>query len=125
MEVKREWFEKDYYAVLGVSPDATEKHIQKAYRKLARDLHPDQNPGDTKAEERFKDVSAAYDVIGDPATRSKYDEARRMGPGMGGFSSDFGGQLVTSQISLIACLEVASANQDRHGPNVDPAMKPN
>ena len=92
MEVKREWFEKDYYAVLGVSPDATEKHIQKAYRKLARDLHPDQNPGDTKAEERFKDVSAAYDVIGDPATRSKYDEARRMGPGMGGFSSDFGGQ---------------------------------
>ena len=45
MEVKREWFEKDYYAVLGVSPDATEKHIQKAYRKLARDLHPDQNPG--------------------------------------------------------------------------------
>ena len=70
MEAKREWFEKDYYAVLGVSSDANEKQIQKAYRKLARDLHPDQNPGDTKAEERFKDVSAAYDVIGDPATRT-------------------------------------------------------
>ena len=93
MDVKREWFEKDYYQTLGVSRDAKEKDIQKAYRKLARDLHPDQNPGDTKAEERFKDVSAAYDVIGDPQTRGKYDEARQMGPGgMGGFSSNFSGQ---------------------------------
>jgi len=93
VDVKREWFEKDYYQTLGVLPDAKEKDIQKAYRKLARDLHPDQNPGDTKAEERFKDVSAAYDVIGDPETRAKYDEARQMGPGgMGGFSSNFGGQ---------------------------------
>ena len=92
MEAKREWFEKDYYSVLGVPADANEKQIQKAYRKLARDLHPDQNPGDTKAEERFKDVSAAYDVIGDPTTRSKYDEARRIGPGMGGFSSNYSGQ---------------------------------
>ena len=92
MDVKREWFEKDFYQVLGVSPDANEKQIQKSYRKLARDLHPDQNPGDIKAEERFKDVSAAYDVIGDPKTRAKYDEARRMGPGMGGFSSNFAGQ---------------------------------
>ena len=92
MDIKREWFEKDYYSTLGVSPDANEKAIQKAYRKLARDLHPDQNPNDTKAEERFKDVSAAYDVVGDPDTRSKYDEARRMGPGGAGFSSNFGGQ---------------------------------
>ena len=93
MDVKREWFEKDYYQTLGVSPDAKEKDIQKAYRTLARDLHPDQNPGDIKAEERFKDVSAAYDVIGDPETRAKYDEARQMGPGgMGGFSSNFSGQ---------------------------------
>ena len=112
MEAKREWFEKDYYAVLGVSPDATEKHIQKAYRKLARDLHPDQNPGDTKAEERFKDVSAAYDVIGDPATRTKYDEARRMGPGMGGFTSDFPGQ--TGDISdLINSMFGGGFNQSR------------
>ena len=66
MDVKREWFEKDFYQVLCVSPDANEKQIQKSYRKLARVLHPDQNPGDIKAEERFKDVSAAYDVIGDP-----------------------------------------------------------
>ena len=112
MEVKREWFEKDYYSVLGVTPEANEKQIQKAYRKLARDLHPDQNPGDTKAEERFKDVSAAYDVIGDPASRSKYDEARRMGPGMGGFSSDFSGQ--TGDISdLINSMMRGGFNQSR------------
>ena len=89
MDVKREWFEKDYYAVLGVSSSASEKEIQTAYRKLARELHPDANPGDTAAEERFKEVSAAYDVIGDAETREQYDQARAMGPGMGG--SPFGG----------------------------------
>lgn len=87
MDVKREWFDKDYYAVLGVSSSASEKEIQQAYRKLARELHPDANPGDTRAEERFKEVSAAYDVIGDPETRPQYDQARQMGPGaMGGGS---------------------------------------
>ena len=84
MEVKREWFEKDYYAVLGVPSSASEKEIQQAYRKLARELHPDANPDNTAAEERFKEVAAAYDVVGDPETRSQYDEARAMGPAMGG-----------------------------------------
>ncbi len=88
MDVKREWFEKDYYAVLGVSASASEKEIQQAYRKLARELHPDANPGDTAAEERFKEVSAAYDVVGDPDTRNQYDQARQMGPGGAG---SFGG----------------------------------
>ena len=84
MDVKREWFEKDYYAVLGVTSSASEKEIQQAYRKLARELHPDANPDNASAEERFKEVSAAYDVVGDPDTRSQYDQARAVGPAMGG-----------------------------------------
>jgi len=91
---QREWFEKDYYAILGVADKATQKEITKAYRKLARELHPDKNPGNPKAEERFKAVSAAYDVLGDDTKRGEYDEVRRLGPmagpgggaGPGGFS---------------------------------------
>ncbi len=85
VEPQKDWFEKDYYAILGVDEAASAKDIQKAYRKLARELHPDANPGDTKAEERFKEVSTAYDVIGDEEKRARYDEVRRMGPIPGGF----------------------------------------
>ncbi|HZA76875.1 MAG TPA: molecular chaperone DnaJ [Acidimicrobiales bacterium] len=87
MAPQREWFEKDYYRVLGVSDTASQKDIRSAYRKLSRQYHPDANPGDTAAEERFKEVSAAYDVVGDPEKRKEYDEVRRLGP-MGGM---FGG----------------------------------
>lgn len=80
MAAQREWFEKDYYATLGVSDTATPKEITKAYRKLARELHPDKNPGNVQAEERFKEVSAAYDVLGDETKRAEYDEVRRLGP---------------------------------------------
>ena len=86
MSAQREWFEKDYYKVLGVDKGATAKEITKAYRKLARDLHPDKNPGDASAEEKFKEAASAYDVLGDDAKRKEYDEVRAMGPmsGMGG-----------------------------------------
>jgi molecular chaperone DnaJ len=92
---QREWFEKDYYAVLGVASDASEKEITRAYRKLAKQYHPDANSGDAAAEERFKEISAAHDVLGDAAKRKEYDQVREMvasGAGPGGFGGGgFGG----------------------------------
>src|ERR1700760_2634148 len=91
MAPQREWFEKDYYAELGVAKDASEKDITRAYRKLAKQFHPDAKPGDKEAEERFKEISAAHDVLGDAEKRKEYDQVREMvasgmGPnGPGGF----------------------------------------
>ena len=65
---------KDYYATLGVSKSGSAKEIKQAFRRLARKLHPDVNPGDKAAEARFKDVNEAYEVLGNPETRKKYDE---------------------------------------------------
>jgi curved DNA-binding protein len=67
---------KDYYAILGVAPDADEKTIKSTYRKLARQHHPDVNPGDKQAEERFKEIGEAYQALSDPERRRKYDELR-------------------------------------------------
>jgi molecular chaperone DnaJ len=91
MAPQREWFEKDYYRVLGVSDTASQKDIKSAYRKLSRQYHPDTNPGDKAAEERFKEVSAAYDVVGDPERRKEYDEVRKLGPAGGMFGGGPGG----------------------------------
>src|ERR671916_2186026 len=90
MAPQREWFEKDYYRVLGVSDTASQKDIKSAYRKLSRQYHPDTNPGDKAAEERFKEVSAAYDVVGDPERRKEYDEVRKLGPAGGMFGGPGG-----------------------------------
>lgn len=81
----QDWVTKDFYKVLGISKDASAADIKKAYRKLARDLHPDKNPDDKKAEDRFKAVSEAYSVVGDEDKRKEYDEARSLFGGGGGF----------------------------------------
>ncbi|MEH1098654.1 molecular chaperone DnaJ [Micromonospora sp. CPCC 205561] len=74
----KDWIEKDFYAVLGVDKAASADDVKKAYRKLARDSHPDHNPGDPKAEERFKAASEAYAVLGDDTKRREYDELRSL-----------------------------------------------
>ncbi len=92
-----DWANKDFYKALGVAKDADQASIKKAYRKLARENHPDSKPGDKAAEDRFKQVAEAYDVIGDTAKRKEYDELRSMysgvgAGGFGGFPGGFGGQ---------------------------------
>lgn len=96
----QDWFDKDFYKVLGVSKDVSDAELKKVYRKLARTFHPDSNPGDAKAEARFKEISEAYTVLSDSATRREYDQIRAMGGGArfsaggngpGGFEDVFGG----------------------------------
>jgi molecular chaperone DnaJ len=94
---RNDWATKDFYQVLGVAKDASAADIKTAYRKLARANHPDSNPGDDKKHEKFKAVAEAYDVVGDEAKRSSYDEFRSLqsrggfNPGMGGGGGGFGG----------------------------------
>jgi molecular chaperone DnaJ len=97
----QDWFEKDFYAVLGVSKDVSAAELKKTYRKLARQYHPDSNPGDAKAEAKFKEISEAHAVLSDPETRAEYDQIRAMGSGarfagagggrQGGFEDVFSG----------------------------------
>src|SRR5437016_4357401 len=81
---------RDYYEVLGVKRGATEEEIKKAYRKLARQHHPDRNPGDKQAEKNFKEVQEAYDVLRDKTKRAQYDQFGFAG-GPGGGGTPFGG----------------------------------
>ena len=86
MAPQSSWFEKDFYKILGVPSNAPAKDITKAYRKLARQYHPDKNQGDSTAEDRFKEVAAAYEVVGDDDKRKEYDEVRRLGPAANPFA---------------------------------------
>ena len=86
------WLTDDFYKTLGVSEDASESDIKKAYRKLSRKYHPDLNPDDKQAEKKFKEISEAYDVLSDKKQREEYDQIRRYGAsGMGGFGAGAGG----------------------------------
>ena len=77
----QDWFDKDFYKTLGVSKDVSDADLKKTYRKLARKYHPDANPGDAKAEAKFKEISEAHAVLSDPEQRREYDELRAMGSG--------------------------------------------
>jgi len=97
----QDWFDKDFYKVLGVSKDVSDAELKKVYRKLARKYHPDSNQGDAKAEAKFKEISEAYAVLSDKEQRAEYDQIRAMGSGArftapsgggaGGFEDVFGG----------------------------------
>jgi molecular chaperone DnaJ len=87
---QNDWFDKDFYKTLGVSKDASDAEIKKAYRKLARKYHPDANPGDEKAEEKFKEIGQAHQVLSDKESRAQYDQVRAMGGGAR-FSAGSGG----------------------------------
>jgi molecular chaperone DnaJ len=104
----QDWFDKDFYAVLGVSKDVSEAELKKVYRKLARQYHPDSNPGDAKSEAKFKEISEAHSVLSDPELRKEYDQIRAMGSGArfqaggrpgqpAGFEDVFGGLFNTGQ----------------------------
>jgi molecular chaperone DnaJ len=87
----QDWLDKDFYAVLGVSKDASAQEIKKAYRTKARKYHPDRHPDDPKAEETFKEIGEAYSVLNDPEQREQYDAIRAMGSGGARFSAGQGG----------------------------------
>lgn len=99
----QDWVDKDFYKILGIAKDASDADIKKAYRKLARQYHPDTNSGEAAAEKKFKDISEAYSVLSDPDERQQYDAIRAMGGGArfaphgagstanGGFEDLFGG----------------------------------
>lgn len=116
MEPQREWLEKDYYRILEVAKTATAKELSKSYRTLARKYHPDTNQGDEKAEERFKEISAAYEVLGDEKTRKRYDEFRRLGGGSGNFTGPRGNPQDLGDLSdLLGGLFGGSRSASRSG----------
>ena len=83
----QDWFERDFYKILGVTKGVSDAELKKVYRKLARKYHPDSNPGDAAAEAKFKEISEAYSVLSDPEQRAEYDQVRAMGAGGARFTS--------------------------------------
>jgi molecular chaperone DnaJ len=118
----QDWFGKDFYKALGVASDASDADIKKAYRKLAKTLHPDKNPGDSVAEQRFKEVSEAYSVLSDAGQRKEYDAVRAMSRGSarftagtgptGGFSDDVFSGFFSRQSGRGAGAGSANVNMD-------------
>jgi molecular chaperone DnaJ len=104
--MRKEWLEKDYYAELGVDKDASPKEIKKAFRKLAREFHPDNNPNDPVAESKFKEINEAYDTLSDEESRTEYDHAREMGYFVGGSA---GGQQYVRVEDLFGGADVRGA----------------
>jgi molecular chaperone DnaJ len=88
----QDWIEKDFYKILGVTKGVSDADLKKAYRKLAKENHPDLHPGDQAAESRFKDISEAYDVLSDATERKEYDAVRAMGGGARFQAGGRGGQ---------------------------------
>lgn len=104
--------QRDYYEVLGVARDASEDEIKRAYRKMALQNHPDHNPDNPEAEQRFKEAAEAYEVLRDPERRARYDQFGHAGVGNNGDFGGFGSPKISSLISAISlgiCLDSAWA----------------
>ena len=105
---------RDYYEVLGVAKNATDDEIKKAYRKLAIKYHPDKNPDDKEAEEKFKEAAEAYDVLSNADKRARYDQFGHAGAqgagGFGGFGGFGGGMSMDDIFSQFGSLLVSSGN---------------
>src|SRR5699024_12622136 len=111
----QDWLEKDFYAILGVDKDASDAEIKKAYRKLARKYHPDANPDDAAAEQRFKEITEANTVLSDPKQRQEYDQLRAMGSGARFTAPGGGGQSGFEDIFSGLFGQAGGGGGGRHG----------
>ncbi|MFI2365476.1 DnaJ C-terminal domain-containing protein [Promicromonospora sp. NPDC019610] len=113
----QDWMEKDFYAVLGVPKDADDAAVKKAYRKLARQYHPDQNQGNAAAESKFKEIGEAYAVLSDPEQRRQYDAVRAMAGGAR-FSAGAGGAGAGGFEDIMGAMFGGAQGAGRGGPRV-------